>query len=255
MSYCTVYVIDAAGDVGFMGRAQNNHGFAPHVWSVLAKKSGLPDPFMAKDEEQKRFWGLFNSGKLSERDNLVLGATYDRVYIAKANLRKVADAIRSFYEEHSWVEPDPTKPWLSRERYQIVGTMMGVATILDKIAADETSLGACFNLCSANENPWLVSWSEFTQEEKTKEIAAWREANVTVTEGHFQYVGDNGHAYEVRNGPSNPDLNPEDLEAYGPPNFEPRPFNFKTDIGKKRVHGGDPWEILDVAGYAASESQ
>ena len=217
VSYCTIYAIDAAGDVLYAGTAKNNHGFAPHVWAVLAKKHAIRGPLFGGDEDQGRFWRLFNSGQLSERDNIVLGATYDRVFIARVNVHRVVDALRSFYEENSWVTSH------DGYRYQVVETMLGVARVLDEVAGDVTCRGVCFNLCSANQNPWLVEWYTLTETERAETIAQWR-----------------------AEGGQDSDEDPEDVEENGPADFEARPFNFDRDLGKKRVLSGEPWELFDA---------
>lgn len=214
MSYVTVYAIDGQGDVLHWGEAHNNHAFAPHVWDVIARANGFKDGFPWSEAppraEEKRFWRLFNSGTLSERDNIVLGATYDRVYIARANLGRVAAAIREFYDETSTM-PDKYRGGT----YKIASTMSDTADLLVEIAADGKFRGACFNMCSANCNPWVVRWDKYSAEEKR---AARAECDADKADDLLD---------------------------------EERPFNFDRDPGRKILApGGDPWELFDREAYA-----
>jgi hypothetical protein len=224
MSYSSVYAINKQGDVVYVGAARNNHAYAPHAWDVIAKKTGFGDFPWNDKAKLAKFWPLFNSGKLSERDNLVLGSTYDRVWVARENLGALAAALRSFYEEHSWIEMDPSKPWRT-ERTQVAETMLGVAKLLDEVAKDETHRGACFNLCSANENPWVVRYGEMNKTEQAAFLAA--------TGLVEQPPSEEGEADELQ--------------------YEHRPYNFDQDVGKKRIYGGEPFELFDVEGYKRSE--
>lgn len=202
MSYCTVYAIVANGDVVEAGEARNNHGFAPLFWDIVGNRHGFGGFPWADKKRQAEFWTLWRSGKLSERDDIIMGATFDNVWVARENIPRLSRALREFYDEHC------------RDK---VATMLDVAKILDEVAADATNRGACFNLCSANSNPWVVGFSEMDNVEKAAFLRT-----------------------EFGRDPSVEEM----CEFMEGNDYEGRPFNFDLDVGKKRVWGRDPLELF-----------
>ena len=206
MSYCTVYAIEANGDVVNVGEASNNHAFAPWAWDVIAKKSGFGRFPWGDEERMKEFWKLCGSGKLSERDDVVLRLTFDNVWVRRENVRATASALVEFFVEHgSGIAP----------------TMRGVADLMAEAVEEAGCRGVCFNLCSANANPWVVYYLDMDDDEK-RDFRRGRIGEGPTEEEICEFM--------------------EEVEG------ECRPFNFDRDVGKKRVWKLDPRELFEPKG-------
>lgn len=145
MSYVTLLKVKKTGEVTSYATVANNHGFAPLVWGYFGKKfktySG-PYNIMMDEKALKATWKLFGSGKLDALDNILMGATFDRVWIKHERLPLFIEALERFHKE--FIEPGG-----------FVRTARGMATALQKFHEEEAaSLGIALDQCSAIESWW-----------------------------------------------------------------------------------------------------
>lgn len=145
MSYVTLLSVSKEGLVERYAEARNNHGFAPLVWDYFSKKfktySG-PYSVMMDEKALKETWKLFNSGKLDALDNLLMGATFDRVWLARAHIPAFVEALERF-----------TQVFIAPGKF--VQTAQEMATHLKKFYEQEPeALGVALDQCSANESWW-----------------------------------------------------------------------------------------------------
>lgn len=142
MSRCEIYAFDQKGDAQYYGDAQNAWGGAMAIWMEMSKAYGLTYSMMS---ETCPLWERFNSGRigyrLDKRDDIVLGFTFDRVWVRKENIGKLIDALQSFYDERI-----STK--------DIVPTIVGIVEVLRKAAGDEGIQGVAFNQTSVSDAFW-----------------------------------------------------------------------------------------------------
>ncbi len=137
----------------------------------------------------------------------------------REHIAQLAEAVRSFYSELP-VPPPPKPelvgsaaqalPWLIKMGPQ-VPTLVAMADLFDALLVDEPDArGMCFNLCSANSNPWVIRWSKLTEEER--QAAIKDDPELIVEEAQEEYE---------------------------------RPYNFDRDVGLKRIYGDEPCEVVD----------
>ena len=147
VSYVSVYAVRQSGDVECIGEARNNHGFAPLVWDYLGEKCGIDVGGFGstRDANLERLWKLFKpggGGALDEPDNVLLGATFDRVWLKRERLPLLFDAVRRFTEEYV------------RPRGRVETAAECVRLIEEELVRDSALAGVCFNMCSAVDSYW-----------------------------------------------------------------------------------------------------
>ena len=145
MSYVKILAVRSNGDVVTFGTAKNNHGFAPLVWEKLAKKYKVPRSgsyLMMDDVALRALWDMFDGDKLSELDKLLLGATFDRVWVKRETIPKLVEACRAFHKEYV-------------ADNNLVATVDATADKLEELLeAQPDALGVAFNMCSAIDSFW-----------------------------------------------------------------------------------------------------
>jgi hypothetical protein len=145
VSYVTLLEVKKTGEVENYAEIGNNHGFAPLVWDYFSKKFNTysgPYSVMMDEPALKKTWKLFNSGKLDRLDNILLGATFDRVWVKREHLPAFIEALERFHA--AYILPG-----------NFVRTANGMAIALKKFYEEEPeSLGIALDQCSANESWW-----------------------------------------------------------------------------------------------------
>ena len=151
MSYVSIFAVRKTGVVERIGEARNNHGYAPQVWEHLGKKYKCIDPnapyYGADEDGLKKLWKLFKpegtkNEVLDALDNILLGSTFDRVWIKKERLPLLFEAIQRFTTDH--VRP-----------MKRVETALECIPVIKKAMEEDPELvGVCFNQCSANSDYW-----------------------------------------------------------------------------------------------------
>lgn len=142
MSSCEVYAIGIDGDVHYYDAARNAWGGAMHIWHTLGEKRLGRE--LSVFQGYDRVWKLFGTPALQPWENVALGFTFDRVWVRRENLPRLADALAEFWLQHH--HPAPTIPAL--------------VEIIRRAAADEAVRGLCFNQTSVCSNPWRVRLGE-----------------------------------------------------------------------------------------------
>lgn len=169
MSYVTIYAVQANGDLEELADAENNHAGAPLVWRVLGSKYGYLDPlqhpFFLMDPGLKAMWDEWPSPRMSIAENVLLGSTFDNVWVARGTLPELIKAWSEFHAEH-------ILPHRTDERCAV-----GIIAALREANEDTTIRGVAFNMCSANESPWEVidgeDWLPFNVDLPPADSCAW----------------------------------------------------------------------------------
>ncbi len=141
MSYVEIYKVQDDGDVVPYGEARNSHGFAPLIWGYLGRKHIEPNYNQFLDIGLEKLFSLFISGKLSRREDALLGATADKVWIRKDFIPDLIVYLREFYLYHC------------KDK---VETMIWIADSLQKMLEDSDMIGCAFNCTSVCESFWDV---------------------------------------------------------------------------------------------------
>jgi len=148
MSYVEVFRVDKDGDVVSYDTARNNHGFAPLVWEKLGEKYEVPrtnEYYLMMDKPAlEATWKLRGEGKLDRLDNVLMGATFDRVWVKREDVPLLVEACRRFNRDHI-------------AGAKLVDTVDRTADLLEMMFKEfSDDLGVAFNMCSANGAFWHV---------------------------------------------------------------------------------------------------
>jgi hypothetical protein len=147
MSAIEIYGVAKDGDVIWFDEVRNATACALHIWDELGKKYVRPD-YMALTHTE--VWKLFGEPSRPRWLRLVLGFTFDRVWVKRENIVPLVEALRQFWQEHSKMHN-----WRG-ELVDVHPTIPGVIEVLERASKDEDLIGVCFNHTSVNSNPWLV---------------------------------------------------------------------------------------------------
>ncbi len=152
MSYVEIFRITESGDVLTYDTARNNHGYAGIVWQYLMVQYGLHAtgrPYELNPPwNYEPLWAKFDDGSLEPLDRILLGSTFDRVWVKKETLHDLIKAQRAFHEKY--IVPN-----------DIADTISKTADVIEALLAEDPSiLGVAFNMCSANEPYWQVREDE-----------------------------------------------------------------------------------------------
>lgn len=162
MSRMVIYRVKADGEVRRLGEASNAWGGAMLIWTALCEANGLgPIGYGANLEP---LWSMFGKGKLSRRDEIILGMTFDRVWVKRETVPELVEAMRSFYKQYGAGK---------------VATLLAAADVLQKWFDEHPDdRGVAFNQTSVSESLWSV----YIEEEDEK-----RPYNIdTDTKGHWE---------------------------------------------------------------------
>lgn len=174
MSYVTIYQIEANGDVVECAEGSNNHVFAPIVWDMLGYKYGFMNkalhPYSLADPGLNKLWTTWPDPKMTRMEQVLLGATFDRVWIKREMLPELIEACEWFLREHV-LKPHPALNWKTNQMEDsffdsraLAGCTegpeslrrKGIIPALKEIYEDPTARGAAFNCCSAVAPFWSV---------------------------------------------------------------------------------------------------
>jgi hypothetical protein len=156
MSCCEIYSINLDGEIEHYGDAKNSWGGAMHIWETLSLRyfdRRFGAGYGEEDERQtKEFWAEFSRKpqRLLPHERIALGFTYDRVWVKRENIGRLADALKTFYDRN------PTFMDRRGEAKPIAPTILEIVEHLRRATADETIQGVCFNQTSVNCGTWDV---------------------------------------------------------------------------------------------------
>ena len=179
MSYVTIYEIQANGDVLEIAEGSNNHVFAPLIWDYLREKYGY-DGGSGKysDDRYNAMWKAWPDPKMPRLEQVLLGATFDRVWIKRETLPALIEACEWFLREHikkphkrldyktnQMVDSFYDDRALAGDPAEMMGFdgkmvktrgNIGIIAALKKIYENPEARGAAFNCCSAVSSFWHI---------------------------------------------------------------------------------------------------
>lgn len=142
-----IFGIDNRGKITLLAKANNAEAGSMHICRTLSAKYRCPfDPFGLY--RARAIGDLFGSPKMSEQDSVVLGFTFDRVWVKRENIDRLVQALTAFWEAHS------TFVTLTGEELPAPPTIPKIIKILSKAAGDQKLKGVCFNHTSVAPNLW-----------------------------------------------------------------------------------------------------
>ena len=119
MSYTEIYKFKKDGNAECFAEVKNAFRGAMSVWRIIEKKylppyiptwaiGDTPQEYSRASDFTgnglKEVWGLFDAGKLSKVDKIVLGSTFDNVVVMRDDLPELCEAFRAFDGETSLKE-------------------------------------------------------------------------------------------------------------------------------------------------------
>jgi hypothetical protein len=173
--FVEVFTVLMNGDVVSYGKALNHHSYAPNIWRALGNKYKFIDPYadILNDSRVQQLFRAVGTGKMDREDDLLVGSTYDFVWIRKEGLRQFVSALRNFCREHTWdlsrnniadvLNSYGTLPSKIKEsNIQLGSSMLNAvnecAEIIERALKDVAGLkGIAFNMCSENAPFWYVN--------------------------------------------------------------------------------------------------
>lgn len=156
MSRCELYAIHHDGSIHHYGDAKNSWGGAMHIWDTLARKyfqRPFGPPISAEDKAfHEDFWQEFYRAppRLKPHERIVLGFTYQRVWVKRANLLRLAGALQVFWDHHHKGYDRFGAP------FPIAPTILEILAHVKNAAQDEALKGLCFNQTSVDSDAWEV---------------------------------------------------------------------------------------------------
>ena len=183
MSFTEIYGFGRDGNVGLFGEVVNAWRGAMAIWVILEKRylEPLPMPLWmsptdykkngysrthqmpnGKDDPLKQIWDLFEDGKVSRVDKIVLGTTFDKVIVMRENIEETAKAFDEFKGETSLKEQ---------------------ANILRKMLEDDSIIAVGWNQTSVNGD----TWGNYNYNEETEESFPY---NILTQTDHFDLYKD-----------------------------------------------------------------
>lgn len=173
--FVEVFTMLMNGDVVSYDKALNHHSYAPNIWRALGAKYKFLDPYadILNDARVQQLFRAVGTGKMNREEDLLVGSTYDFVWIRNDGLPQFVTALDHFCKEHTWD--------LSRSNFAEVLNSYG--TFPSKIKESDIQLGAstlnavctcaeiikramkevaglkgiAFNMCSENAPFWYVN--------------------------------------------------------------------------------------------------
>jgi hypothetical protein len=94
MSSTVLFAAFDDGDMIQVGLCDNAYTGAMHVWSSLGEKH--LGSARAVSTMPAKLWGLATDHRLSEDERLTLVSTFDRAFVRRENILRVADALDNF---------------------------------------------------------------------------------------------------------------------------------------------------------------
>lgn len=152
MSYTTIYQIDPDGALRRGADARNSNAFAVLVWTAMGAAYRMPFSLWPITDDVP-IWKAFATGKLSEDDDIVLGSTFDRVWVRRDGLRRYSTALHNVYAKYGTGKVD---------------TLLQIANIVDEIAETDCR-GIAIMVTSLSDNLWYVDPKTLTAEERVAE--------------------------------------------------------------------------------------
>ena len=168
MSYTEIYGFGKDGNAGGLEDVKNAWRGAMAIWGILEDKylEPLPRPMWMSEEDYKErgysrtcqppsfsdnapnplkpVWDLWNDEKVSRTDKIVLGTTFDRAIVMRANIEETAKAFEEFEGETSLKEQ---------------------AKILHEALEDEDNIAIGWNQTSVCGD----TWSNYNYDEEKEE--------------------------------------------------------------------------------------
>lgn len=173
MSYVSLFTFLPNGEAHEQAQIRNATAGALWIWRALDHKYKTRCSIL----QYAKLWKLFNSGKLSELDNITLGISFDRVWVKKENLPKLIEALKAFSNEFCEQPVQISSPldFVSAQEGPVkVDNTIPRLIIALTACLEMDILGVAFNHTSVGEAFWEV----YEQPEKPATDEELREANI-----------------------------------------------------------------------------
>lgn len=188
MSYISLFTFLPDGDAHEQAQIRNATAGALWIWRALDHKYRTRCSIL----QYGKLWKLFNTGKLSELDNITMGVSFDRVWVKKENLPKLIEALKAFSNEFCEQPVQISSP------FDFAAAQDGPVKVDDTIPRLIAALKAClemdilgvaFNHTSVGE----AFWELYEKPDRPATDEELREANISEdewddcrNEGHYR---------------------------------------------------------------------
>jgi hypothetical protein len=140
MSRFTIYTITQTGDALPFRFVNSGMTGVYFIWGALSKKYDLPRNPMSGDMP---IWAEFDGTKLITDERVVLGFTFDNVWVRRDQIPRLVAALQAFWERHG------------------AGIRPTIPEIIEGLQAafqepQDTVRGVCFQHTSVSESAWVL---------------------------------------------------------------------------------------------------
>jgi len=192
MSCVEIYAFDKDGNSHEYGEARNSHGGAMMIWDHLWVKYRLAQKdseyYPRTDEhgecpscgrpgrlsftgDLQLLWDLFKDSRVTDLDRVLLGFTFDRVWIKKENLSRLIGPLDMFFK-------------IAIESSGYAETLGKVVAHLRRAADDPDVIGVAFNQTSVTGDPYFGQ--RLVREDPDGFDDEWRPYNLNTDDGHWE---------------------------------------------------------------------
>lgn len=190
MSSTELYGFDEKGDCAISGYVKNAFRGAMAIWAILERKylPSLKKPIWADLVEErdywsrtystgdshlnlmKQIWDLFNDERLTKKEKIVLGTTFDTVLVKGEDIDELIDAFKTFEGETSLKEQAAVLEEFKSKGVTAIGfNQTSVCSNQWHIYSDdENEEGRPYNYNKDSNHFWL--FDEFKTEVKNENI-------------------------------------------------------------------------------------
>lgn len=173
--FVEIFTVLVNGDVVSYGKALNHHSYAPNIWRALGNKYKFIDAHadILNDPRVQQLFRSVGTGKMNREDDLLVGSTYDFVWIRNEGLRQFVTALDHFCKEHTWdlspksiidvlnnygTLPNKIKESDIQLGSSTLNAVRTTAEIIERAVKEVSNLkGIAFNMCSENPPFWYVN--------------------------------------------------------------------------------------------------
>jgi hypothetical protein len=144
VSYSTLKVVDANGDVVPYRQYRNAWGWTPRVWMAMCERYGIRDQYgYTSSDAWQELWRRVHKAKdvsIEPFEDDVLLSTYDNAVIQQKDFARYAESLEKFAAKH----PVPER----------VDHLAAIAKDVRGMPTD--ALGLCWWCTSVAEDPWVL---------------------------------------------------------------------------------------------------
>ncbi len=143
MSRTEIYAVEQNGDVVAFDDVQNAWLGGMHVWDKLSESYSFNESLFQGFEKT---WGAFNKGVYETFEDIVLGSTFDMVWVKKENINKLMESFIKYCDKYEG------------------SNLLKQVEIFKEIQKDDDYIGVAWCQTSVADDLWDYGYDEDSDE-------------------------------------------------------------------------------------------